>query len=197
MDPQDTQRAKPGIFTDSTNVLLIGIVVIIAILMGGISFLILRANKTTPKTTRSTTQRTQAPITISHTWKTYKSIFGISVDYPDNLTPLEDATKQTINFTIPSTHTSFMNIAVISVPFTNSPTGNRTVEGINFISQWKEITVNGVTGHRFVKNPCPKECPSLAVDFPYKNSTAILSITSVTPDVSLFDEIVKRIKFTP
>ena len=197
MDPQDTnpKPIKPGFFTDSTNLLLIAILIIILILASGIIFLVLRSNKSNSKNAKTETSQIAFP-TPSQKWTRFDSSLGFSIEYPDNYTPVEDITKQTVTIEIPNTsRTDYITVTIIPSPFKNSPTGNRKIDQIQYIADWKQITLNGQTAHRYARNLCPKGCRTLAADFPYKDGTQILSITSITDDEKTFDEIVSRVKF--
>ncbi len=187
-------RRKPGFFQDSTNFLLIGIIGILIILLGGIYVLISRSRMISPQ--KPTTSQAPIPtITLSKTMTVFTSKLGFSIMYPDNLTPVEHVGKKSVTFTnaITGNQIDYLTVTIVPVPFKNSPTANRTTDDINYVTDWKEITVNGQKGHSYITNPCKETCRTLTVDLPFTNGTNILTITSSRIDSKLFNEIVSKV----
>ncbi len=190
-------RMKRGFFQDSTNLLLLAIILVIAVLLSGIVFLIFRANKNTSPSTQKNANTPSPVISLSPTLKQFKGT-GYTLEYPDNLIVMVDTTKQMVTFSsgVGKTLVPVFTVQIVTSPFKNSPKANQTIEGIKYVSEWKEITVDGQKAHHYVKNPCEKTCRILAVDLPYKNGTEIISINYLSDDEAIFSTILSNFKYT-
>lgn len=70
-------------------------------------------------------------------------------------------------------------ISLKNTPFNSSPTGNRDVKGDQrVVKNWKQLTVNGVTGYYYDQKSCSVACPS-SFDLPYNDGEKTLTIQRI------------------
>ncbi|MCL5411724.1 MAG: hypothetical protein M1150_03215 [Patescibacteria group bacterium] len=170
----------------------------------------------TPKSTDNTSVPTSKTSTSSASpsatanWKTYtNNLYGYSVKYPKDWTYVENTISTKFyppnigsfegsfeNNTIDQSKVPVMGIEVLTRPFSTSPTSNQNQNGIDLITEYKEMTISGVKGHYYRTNQCAPKC-TIRLDLPLNVGKKTLSVyATVDSDMAIFNQILSTFKFT-
>lgn len=143
--------------------------------------------------------------------KTYKNFkYGFSIKYPSNLQlyiPNPENPSIIVKFLSPEVNLNDpnnmanlkfpeMGIEILTPQFSDSPLGNSSMNGTNYITNWKEVVVDNIKGHFYQTHQCALKC-DYDVDLPFENGHKILRIRMTSNgDVNLFNKFYPTFKFT-
>lgn len=167
------------------------------IILGGTSTYLYLNSKTKAPTPTPIVQNSPTP-TANPTvnWRTYTSQ-TYTFKYPSTWQLSNKATGVKIS---PSTNNQIdspsIDFTILQRPFSDSPTGNISQEGIDLITNWKTITIDNVNGDYYQTNQCAPQC-TINVDLPYAGGTQTLRISAtLNTDTKIFNQILSTFKFT-
>ena len=217
-DPEspNTNPIKPA--SKSSLKLIIGIIIFL-LLAGGAaaSFTIFKpqivslVTKPTPTIlptpSPSVIPTSRDPVSPTANWKIYENKeYGFSLKYPQNwqldnekeLVRLKLYPNEFINKLSPNTPT--IAVDVMSKALSDYPTGNINQQGTDFITDWKNTTINEVIGIFYKTHQCAPQCTADTVlPIPNSNKTVAIRISTVAQEkgyMLIYNQILSSFKFT-
>lgn len=176
------------------------------------------AGKITPKPPSQVVTSTPSPIpspspsdeTVN--WETYtnnKSTYRYQVKYPTNW-QLQEANSDYVAFYPPNVNLNpqgvgtigappHISIQISTMPMSDRPTGNESRQGIDFITDWKKINVNGIDGIYYQTHQCAPQCNTETV-LPLSNGqqTVVISVSNTATSqgyTNIYNQILSTFKF--
>lgn len=139
-------------------------------------------------------------------WQTYiDPSRKYSVKYPSDRPSAHGGDSESIWFYEPGTdinndvsvvEAKAVGVRVRTVPFSETPKGNMTEQGVDFITGWREITVDGVKGVYYETHECAPGCLYI-VALPYKNGQETIELFMTShEDPAIFNAFVSTFRFS-
>lgn len=138
-------------------------------------------------------------------WKIYNNQkYQFTFKYPTNWQLIEKGDSGAITVSLYPPDVDLQKLSPddpqIGVQILTSPipSGNLSQQGIDFITDWKRVTINGIMGFSYKTHQCAPQCTA-TVDFPIKDDQRLkVYMTTVAEEkgyVDIYNQILSTFKF--